>query len=55
MQSAVAEQQLTALGLSTAFRQKPNTGQPPGTVVNVRPDTGTTVPAGSTVLLVIAS
>lgn len=55
MQSAVAEQQLTALGLAAAFRQKPNTGQQPGTVVNVRPDTGTLVPEGSTVLLVIAS
>jgi serine/threonine-protein kinase len=55
MQSAVAEQQLTALGLATSFRQKPNTGQPPGTVVNVRPDSGTMVPEGSTVLLVIAS
>ena len=55
MQSAVAEQQLTALGLSAAFRQKPDTGQQPGTVVNVRPDAGTTVPEGSTVLLVIAS
>jgi serine/threonine-protein kinase len=55
MQSAVAEQQLNALGLSAAFRQKPNTGQQPGTVVNVRPDAGTTVPEGATVLLVIAS
>jgi serine/threonine-protein kinase len=55
MQSAVAEQELAALGLSTAFRQKPNTGQPPGTVVSVRPDAGTMVPEGSTVLLVIAS
>jgi len=55
MQSAVAEQQLTALGLATAFRQKANTGQQPGTVVNVRPDAGTFVPEGSTVLLVIAS
>ena len=55
MQSAVAEQELNALGLSVAFRQRPNTGQQPGTVVNVRPDSGTVVPAGSTVLLVIAS
>jgi serine/threonine-protein kinase len=55
MQSAVAERQLTALGLVPAFRQKPNTGQPPGTVVDVRPDSGTMVPSGSTVLLVIAS
>jgi serine/threonine-protein kinase len=55
MQSAVAERELTALGLVAAFRQKPDTGQPSGTVVNVRPDSGTMVPAGSTVLLVIAS
>jgi serine/threonine-protein kinase len=55
MQSAVAEQELAALGLATAFRQKPNTGQPPGTVVSVRPDAGTMVLEGSTVLLVIAS
>jgi serine/threonine-protein kinase len=55
MQSAVAEQELTAVGLAAAFRQKPGTGQPPGTVVSVRPDTGTRVPEGSTVLLVIAS
>ena len=55
MQSSTAEQQLTALGLQVAYRQKPNTGQPSGTVVNVKPTTGTVVPAGSTVLLVIAS
>jgi beta-lactam-binding protein with PASTA domain/tRNA A-37 threonylcarbamoyl transferase component Bud32 len=55
MQSTVAAQELSALGLGVAFRQKANTGQQPGTVVNVRPDTGTVVPAGSTVLLVIAS
>lgn len=55
MQSSAAEQQLTALGLQVAYRQKPNTGQPAGTVVNIRPDAGTLVPAGSTVLLVIAS
>ncbi len=55
MQSSVAEQELTALGLVAAFRQKANTGQQPGTVVNVKPDAGTVVPAGSTVTLVIAS
>jgi serine/threonine-protein kinase len=55
MQSSAAEQELTALGLQAAYRTKPNTGQPSGTVVNIRPDAGTVVPAGSTVLLVIAS
>ena len=55
MQSSAAEQELTALGLQAAYRTKPNTGQPSGTVVNIRPDAGTVVPPGSTVLLVIAS
>ncbi len=53
--SSTAEQQLTAVGLQVAYRQKPNTGQPSGTVVKIKPDAGTVVPAGSTVLLVIAS
>jgi serine/threonine-protein kinase len=55
MQSSLAEQELVALGLTVAFRQKPNTGQQPGTVVRVKPDSGTVVPEGSTVTLVIAS
>jgi len=55
MQSSAAEQALTAAGLQVAYRQKPNTGQPAGTVVKIKPDAGTVVPAGSTVLLVIAS
>jgi serine/threonine-protein kinase len=55
MQSSIAEQELVALGLTAAFREKPNTGQQPGTVVSVKPDAGTVVPAGSTVTLVIAS
>jgi serine/threonine-protein kinase len=55
MQSSAAEQELTALGLQAAYRTKPNTGQPSGTVVNIRPDAGTVVQPGSTVLLVIAS
>jgi serine/threonine-protein kinase len=55
MQSSAAEQELTALGLQVAYRQKPNTGQPAGTVVSIRPDAGTVVKAGSTVTLVIAS
>ena len=55
MQSTVAAQELGAAGLTPVFRQKPNTGQQPGTVVNIRPDAGTVVPAGSSVVLVIAS
>jgi serine/threonine-protein kinase len=55
MQSSAAEQQLNAVGLQVAYRQKPNTGQPSGTVLKIKPDAGTVVPAGSTVLLVIAS
>ena len=55
MQSTVAAQELGAAGLTAVFRQKPNTGQQPGTVVKIRPDAGTVVPAGSTVVLVIAS
>jgi serine/threonine-protein kinase len=55
MDSASAESELNALGLGADFRQKPGTGQPPGTVVRVVPDSGTLVPPGSTVLLVIAA
>ena len=55
MQSTNAAAQVSAAGLTVAFRQKPGTGQEPGTVVNIRPDAGTVVPEGSTVLLVIAS
>jgi beta-lactam-binding protein with PASTA domain/predicted Ser/Thr protein kinase len=55
MQSSAAEQQLLGLGLQVAYRQKPNTGQPSGTVVDIKPASGTVVPTGSTVLLVIAS
>ena len=55
MQSSAAEQQMTALGLTVVYRQKPNTGQPSGTVVKIKPDAGTVVPASSTVLLIIAS
>jgi beta-lactam-binding protein with PASTA domain len=50
-----AAQELTAVGLTVAYREKRNTGQQPGTVVKIRPDAGTVVPEGSTVLLVIAS
>ncbi len=55
MQSSAAEQQLLGLGLQVAYRQKPNTGEPSGTVVDIKPATGTVVPEGTTVLLVIAS
>jgi serine/threonine-protein kinase len=55
MQASLAEQQLTALGLEAAYQQKSGTGQPSGTVVKIKPDAGTLVPAGSTVILVIAS
>ena len=55
LQSAVAEQQLNAVGLQVAYRQQANSGQPPGTVLKIRPDAGTVVQSGSTVLLVIAS
>jgi serine/threonine-protein kinase len=55
MPSTVAASELSAAGLTVAFRQKANTGQEPGTVVKIRPDAGTVVPEGSTVLLVIAS
>ncbi len=55
MQSTVAAQELGAAGLTAVFHQKSNTGQQPGTVVNIRPDAGTVVPSGSTVVLVIAS
>ena len=55
MQSTAAASQLSAAGLTVAFRQKNNTGQEPGTVVKIKPDAGTVVPAGSTVLLVIAA
>jgi len=54
MDSAVAEDTLNDIGLAAKFKDKVNTGQPPGTVVRVVPDTGTVVPAGATVLLVIA-
>ena len=55
LQSAVAEQQLNSVGLQVAYRQKADSGQPPGTVLKIQPDAGTVVPSGSTVLLVIAS
>jgi eukaryotic-like serine/threonine-protein kinase len=54
MDSSAEATQITNAGLKVTFKQKAGTGQPPGTVVKVQPDAGTTVPAGSTVVLVIA-
>lgn len=55
MDSTTAAAQVSAAGLTVAFRQKNGTGQEPGTVVKLKPDAGTVVPEGSTVLLTIAS
>jgi eukaryotic-like serine/threonine-protein kinase len=55
MQSTAAAAELSAANLAVKFRQKPNTGQEPGTVVGIKPEVGTVVPSGSTVTLVIAS
>ncbi len=55
MDSTTAAAQVSAAGLTVAFRQKGGTGQEPGTVVKLKPDAGTVVPEGSTVLLTIAS
>jgi serine/threonine-protein kinase len=54
MQSAAAAAEFGAAGLEVSFKQKAGTGQEPGTVVNIVPDAGTVVPAGSAVTLVIA-
>ncbi len=54
MDATAAAAQVSAAGLTVAFKQKAGTGQPPGTVVGVQPDAGVTVPPGSTVTLVIA-
>jgi serine/threonine-protein kinase len=54
MQSAAAAAEVGAAGLEVSFKQKAGTGQEPGTVVNIVPDAGTVVPAGSAVTLVIA-
>jgi len=54
MDANVAAAQVSAEGLTVAFKQKGGTGQPPGTVVGIQPDAGTMVPPASTVTLVIA-
>ena len=54
MDANAAAAQVSAEGLTVAFKQKGGTGQPPGTVVGIQPDEGTIVPPGSTVTLVIA-
>jgi serine/threonine-protein kinase len=54
MDSTSAAAQVSSAGLTVAFRQKAGTGAEPGTVVNIRPDAGTVVAEGSTVLLIIA-
>ena len=54
MDATAAAAQLSAAGLIADFRQKGGTGQEPGTVVGIKPDAGTVVPEGSTVVLVIA-
>lgn len=54
MDATTATEELSAAGLVVVVRQKAGTGQPPGTVLETRPDAGTVVASGSTVLLVIA-
>ena len=54
MNSALAAQKISDVGLAVAIKEKGGTGQPPGTVVKIVPDAGVMVPLGSTVLLVIA-
>ncbi len=54
MDSTTANDTLAALGFVVAVKQKGGTGQSPGTVVLVSPDTGTVVPSGSTVTITIA-
>jgi serine/threonine-protein kinase len=54
--ASMAASQLEAAGLLVAaVKEKGGTGQPPGTVVKVKPDVGTTVPVGSSVTLTIAA
>ena len=54
MDATTATDVLKAAGLYVAVKQKAGTGQPPGTVLETRPDAGTVVDSGSTVILVIA-
>jgi len=55
MPYGAAAAKVTGVGLVPTSKKKLGTGQPPGTVVSVRPDAGTMVAEGSTVLLVIAA
>jgi beta-lactam-binding protein with PASTA domain/predicted Ser/Thr protein kinase len=54
MTAALATQTLSDAGLAVSTKEKGGSGQPSGTVIKVAPDVGTMVPAGSTVLIVIA-
>jgi len=54
MDSTTANDTLAALGFVVDVKQKGGSGQQPGTVLSVSPDTGTVIPAGSTVRLTIA-
>jgi len=54
MDATTATNELTAAGFMVIVRQKPNTGQQPGTVVGMLPDADTEAPSGSTVRLIIA-
>jgi len=55
MDASSAAGQLEAAGLQVLLKEKGGTGQPPGTVVKVKPDSGATVPLGSTVTLTVAA
>jgi len=55
MPSSLAERELSAVGLLADYRSRTGTGQQPGTVVHVKPDAGTVVSRGSTVVLFIAA
>ncbi|HEY5388528.1 MAG TPA: PASTA domain-containing protein, partial [Thermoleophilia bacterium] len=54
MDSTSAATLISDAGLAVAIKQKGGSGQPPGTVIEVKPNVGEMVPVGSTVLLVIA-
>jgi eukaryotic-like serine/threonine-protein kinase len=54
MDSTTAADQLSALGFTVVVKQKAGTGQPPGQVFKVTPDSGSVLPSGATVVLTIA-
>jgi eukaryotic-like serine/threonine-protein kinase len=54
MDSTSATDTLTAAGFGVKVKMKGGTGQPPGTVVGMVPDAGTSVVSGSTVVLIVA-